>query len=163
MELYEVLGVEKDADSRDIKKAYFNLAKTHHPDKGGDAEKFKQIQRAYDVLSDDEKRNFYNQTGQVHGEAGAPNQGEGHPGGFPFDIGAMFGGMFGGGGIWGEEVPLECAEDHRLVPLRLVAVARHHRRFMKFIYPSLISIRVNCSRLISSGSVFVVRAMAMVM
>ena len=98
MELYEVLGVEKDADSRDIKKAYFNLAKTHHPDKGGDAEKFKQIQRAYDVLSDDEKRNFYNQTGQVHGEAGAPNQGEGHPGGFPFDIGAMFGGMFGGGG-----------------------------------------------------------------
>ena len=99
MELYEVLGVEKDADSRDIKKAYFNLAKTHHPDKGGDAEKFKQIQRAYDVLSDDEKRNFYNQTGQVHGEAGAPNQGEGHPGCFPCDIGAMFGGMFGGGGM----------------------------------------------------------------
>jgi len=143
MELYEVLGVEKDADSRDIKKAYFNLAKTHHPDKGGDAEKFKQIQRAYDVLSDDEKRNFYNQTGQVHGEAGAPNQGEGHPGGFPFDIGAMFGGMFGGGGGMGGMgggggmggVPLECAEDHRLVPLRLVVVARHHQRYTRFIFP----------------------------
>jgi DnaJ-class molecular chaperone len=97
MELYEVLGVDKGAESRDIKKAYFNLAKTHHPDKGGDAEKFKQIQRAYDVLSDDEKRNFYNQTGQVPGEQGAGGPGEGHPGGFPFDIGAMFGGMFGGG------------------------------------------------------------------
>ena len=99
MELYEVLGVDKGAESRDIKKAYFNLAKTHHPDKGGDAEKFKQIQRAYDVLSDDEKRNFYNQTGQVPGEQGAG--GPGSPGegggGFPFDIGAMFGGMFGGG------------------------------------------------------------------
>ena len=98
MELYEVLGVDKGAESRDIKKAYFNLAKTHHPDKGGDAEKFKQIQRAYDVLSDDEKRNFYNQTGQVPGEQGAGGPGSpGEGGGFPFDIGAMFGGMFGGG------------------------------------------------------------------
>ena len=108
MDLYNALGIEKSADSREIKKAYFNLAKTHHPDKGGDAERFKQIQRAYDVLSDDGKRSFYDQTGQVPGENGAPSEG-GMPGGFPFDIGGLgglgglFGGMFGGmpGGPFG--------------------------------------------------------------
>ena len=158
MELYEVLGVEKGAESRDIKKAYFNLAKTHHPDKGGDAEKFKQIQRAYDVLSDDEKRNFYNQTGQVPGEQGAGGPGEGG-GGFPFDIGAMFGGMFGGMG--GAEVPLECAADHRMVLPPRVAVARLHRKCMKSICPSSISTRENFSRLTSSVSVSVGHVMAM--
>jgi len=103
MDLYKTLGVERGADAKEIKKAYFNLAKTHHPDKGGDAEVFKGIQRAYDVLGTDESRNFYDQTGQVPGENGAPAQGQGGgmPGGFPFDLGGIFGGMGGMGGMFG--------------------------------------------------------------
>jgi DnaJ-class molecular chaperone len=56
---YEDLGVSKDATGDEIKKAYRKLASKHHPDKGGDAEKFKQIQTAYDVLSDETKRAQY--------------------------------------------------------------------------------------------------------
>ena len=95
MELYSILGIDKGADAKEIKKAYFDLAKRHHPDKGGDAEEFKKIQRAYDTLSDSEKRTFYDQTGQVPGEGaegGMPS------GGVPFDIGSIFGHMFGMGG-----------------------------------------------------------------
>jgi DnaJ-class molecular chaperone len=56
---YEDLGVSKDAAADEIKKAYRKLASKHHPDKGGDAEVFKKIQTAYDVLSDDAKRAQY--------------------------------------------------------------------------------------------------------
>lgn len=102
MELYNVLGVEKGADGKEIKKAYFDMAKKHHPDKGGDAEEFKKIQRAYDVLSDGEKRGFYDQTGQVPGENGDQGMPAGPGGGMPFDIGSIFGQMFGmGGGPFG--------------------------------------------------------------
>jgi DnaJ-class molecular chaperone len=93
MELYNVLGVEKGADERQIKKAYFDLAKKHHPDKGGDAEEFKKIQRAYDILSNSDKRSYYDQTGQVPGEE---ELNSGGPVPFPFDLGGLFG-MFGGG------------------------------------------------------------------
>jgi len=105
-DLYKVLGVEKGADKDDIRKAYFRLSKTHHPDKGGSEEDFKAVSRAYDVLSDEKKRQFYDMTGDVDGEGGGQQQqqgnpfGGGHPfggGGFPFDMGGMFGGMFGGG------------------------------------------------------------------
>lgn len=56
---YQILGVPKDASSEDIKKAYRGLAKKHHPDKGGDAEKFKELSEAYEILSDSNKRNQY--------------------------------------------------------------------------------------------------------
>lgn len=109
-DLYNVLGVSREADDKTIKKAYFDLARVNHPDKGGDTEKFKEIQNAYDVLSDSQKRQMYDMTGDEN-----PNNApQGHPfaggnpfGGFPFgggginvDIGSMFGGMFGshGGG-----------------------------------------------------------------
>ena len=68
--LYDALGIKKGADSSEVKKAFMKLAKTHHPDKGGDAEEFKKIQRAYEVLSDDDKRQMYDMTGQVPGEGG---------------------------------------------------------------------------------------------
>ena len=58
---FGVTGVE-NLSSDDLKKKYRELATKHHPDKGGDAEKFKQIRRAYDVLSDDEKRAAYSKT-----------------------------------------------------------------------------------------------------
>lgn len=59
MDYYETLGVGRNADGPQIKKAYRKLAGKHHPDKGGDAEQFKKIQEAYDTLSDIDKRREY--------------------------------------------------------------------------------------------------------
>mmetsp|Transcript_6533 Transcript_6533/g.15848 ORF Transcript_6533/g.15848 Transcript_6533/m.15848 type:complete len:473 (-) Transcript_6533:109-1527(-) len=67
---YKILGVEKKATSRQIKKAYFKLARVHHPDKGGDEEKFKEIQKAYDTLSDESKRELYDRYGEKGLEQG---------------------------------------------------------------------------------------------
>jgi molecular chaperone DnaJ len=99
--LYDALGVSKNASADEIKKAYRKLARKHHPDANpGDAgaeEKFKEVQHAYDVLSDAEKRKTYDRFGSENGRPGAgPNVDFGS-----FDIGDLgdiFGGLFGGGG-----------------------------------------------------------------
>ena len=97
--LYEDLGVERNADPQEIRRAYLKLSKTEHPDKGGNPERFKVIQNAYEVLSDENKRSIYDQTGQIQDEEMQGGHPGGMPFGFPFDIGAMFGGFpFGGGG-----------------------------------------------------------------
>ncbi len=105
--LYDVLGVSKSADTNEIKKAFKKAAMTHHPDKGGDPEKFKEIQKAHEVLTDERKRQVYDMTGSEDGEApmGGPEM---H--GFPFDLGGMFGGLggmfgMGGGGMGGRGGP----------------------------------------------------------
>jgi len=85
---YKLLEVDKNAGESDIKKAYKKLAIKHHPDKGGDPEKFKEITHAYEVLSDREKRAKYDK----FGEEGLDGEG---PGGDPSDI---FDAFFGGGG-----------------------------------------------------------------
>jgi DnaJ family protein A protein 2 len=91
--LYETLGVSKEASQAEIKKAYRKLAIQHHPDKGGDEEKFKEITRAYEILSDAEKRAQYDQ----FGEEGIQDGGMG--GGHARDIfETLFGGMGGGRG-----------------------------------------------------------------
>jgi DnaJ-class molecular chaperone len=83
-DLYKVLGVQKNADTNEIRKAFLKLSKVHHPDKGGDAEKFKNVQNAYDVLSDESKRGVYDMTGHIDGAAQNNNQ---HPfGGMPFGM-----------------------------------------------------------------------------
>jgi molecular chaperone DnaJ len=65
---YDVLGVDEKATQEDIKKAYRNLAKENHPDKGGDEEKFKKITEAYDTIGDANKRNQYdNQRSNLFG------------------------------------------------------------------------------------------------
>ena len=78
---YEILGVGRDATTDEIKKAFRKLARKHHPDAGGDEAKFKQINEAYEVLSDPEKRKQYDAFGQyAHGAGGAyggPNPGGG--------------------------------------------------------------------------------------
>ena len=60
MNPYEVLGVKEDADKEAINGAYRELARQHHPDRGGDVEKFKEATEAYSILSDDSKRQAYN-------------------------------------------------------------------------------------------------------
>jgi len=62
--LYNTLQLSKDADRAQIKKAYAKLAREHHPDKGGNAEEFKKIQEAYDVLKDPNKRQVYDSFGK---------------------------------------------------------------------------------------------------
>lgn len=88
--LYETLGVEKTADEKEIKKAYRKLAVKHHPDKGGDEHKFKEINAAYEILSDPETRAKYDKYGLEGLEEG------GGPGGANADD--LFSMFFGGGG-----------------------------------------------------------------
>ncbi len=112
---YKTLGVDKGANKEDIKKAFRKLAMEHHPDKGGNPEKFKEISEAYSTLSDDSKRKQYD----TFGSAGPAGQGGGNYGGgfqggqgfegfdfsgfnqgngqgFEFDLGDIFGDIFGG-------------------------------------------------------------------
>ena len=60
---YKILGVEKDATTADIKTAYRKLARVHHPDVGGEEDKFKEVAEAYEVLSNAEKRQMYDYGG----------------------------------------------------------------------------------------------------
>ncbi|MCD7460886.1 DNAj domain protein [Datura stramonium] len=97
---YEVLGVPKNSSQDELKKAYRKAAIKNHPDKGGDPEKFKELAQAYEVLSDPEKREIYDQYGEDALKEGMGGGGGGHN---PFDIfesffGGAFGGAFGGGG-----------------------------------------------------------------
>ncbi|MDR3090754.1 MAG: molecular chaperone DnaJ [Clostridiales bacterium] len=104
---YEVLGVPRDISAADLKKAYRKLASKYHPDNNpGDSAaetKFKELNEAYEVLSDEGKRNTYNQFGHSAFDGSAGAGGGGFEGGFNFsgDMGDIFEsvfGAFGGGG-----------------------------------------------------------------
>lgn len=107
---YETLGLKKGASKEEIKKAFHKLAHQHHPDKkGGDEAKFKEINEAYQILSDDQKRAQYDNFGSYNGSAGGAGgfNGSGfdfsgfrnaNGQGFDFDLGDIFGDIFGGGG-----------------------------------------------------------------
>jgi molecular chaperone DnaJ len=107
---YEVLGVDKGASKEDIKKAFYKLAGKYHPDKkGGDEAKFKEVNEAYQVLSDEAKRKEYDTYGQTFNGQGPQGGGFGGFGGFDAadfgnmnfdfgDLGDIFGEAFGFGG-----------------------------------------------------------------
>ena len=88
-QLYEVLDVAPNASKKEIKKAYKKKAMKCHPDRGGDEKEFKKIQHAYEILSNDEKKNIYDR----HGLAGLENHLNNSGGGMPHDIFDLFGGM----------------------------------------------------------------------
>lgn len=79
---YDVLGVSKNASSEEIKKAYRKLAHQHHPDKGGDEKKFKEVNEAYQVLGNPQKRSQYDQFGRTFESGGFQGQGQEGFGGF---------------------------------------------------------------------------------
>jgi molecular chaperone DnaJ len=104
-DFYEVLGVKKDASQDEIKKAYRELARKWHPDRNPDdeqaEERFKEIQQAYDALSDPEKRKEYDAGGRFAGFGGAGFPGAGGfpgGGGFASDLGDIFSSFFRGRG-----------------------------------------------------------------
>lgn len=115
---YDILGVPRTASADDIKKAFRKQARKHHPDAGGSEERFKEINEAYEILSDDEKRTQYDEYGRYFG-GNMPPGGAGTPGGWPGggfpggaqyqtvnmgdigDLGDLFGNLFGGGGAGG--------------------------------------------------------------
>ncbi|MFZ2150262.1 MAG: molecular chaperone DnaJ [Minisyncoccia bacterium] len=113
---YEILGINKGASKDEIKKAFYKLAHKYHPDKkGGDETKFKQVNEAYQVLSDDSKRSKYDQFGagfENMGQQGGYGRGQGggfegfdfsnfsggfQNGGADFDLNDIFSDFFGGG------------------------------------------------------------------
>jgi molecular chaperone DnaJ len=102
-DFYEVLGVSRSASGDEIKKAYRELARKWHPDRNPDdaqaEERFKEVQHAYDVLSDPEKRKQYD-AGGMFGGFGAGAGGRGFPGGAAgfSDLGDIFSSFFRGGG-----------------------------------------------------------------
>jgi len=96
---YQILGISKEAPQEEVKKAYRKLAHKYHPDKGGDESKFKEINEAYQILSDQKKRSQYDRFGRVSESGADPEPGFGfnwawgRPGGggadFDFDIGDL--------------------------------------------------------------------------
>lgn len=108
---YDILGVSKSANADEIKTAFRKEAHKHHPDKGGDEAKFKELNEAYQVLGNEQKRKQYDQFGSSfqNGQAGGGGYGQGGMGGFDFsgfqnggvdmeDLFGGFGDIFGFGG-----------------------------------------------------------------
>lgn len=150
---YELLGVEKTATAQEIKKAYRKLAMKYHPDRNpGDKEaeeKFKEINEAYEVLSDEEKRKMYDQFGHdgVNGQGGFGgfNQGDfGGFGGFEDIFGDIFG--FGGSGGSRRRGPVRGADIRQRVRVTFEEAAKGVKKEIK------VTRREECSECNGTGA-----------
>ena len=148
-DLYDVLGIQKGANEQEIKRAYRRLAREYHPDvnkSAGADEKFKEVQSAYDVLSDPQKRARYDQFGITDDQPGAGGFGGGGFGGFEgFSGGAgfedafgdifesFFGGSRGGGG--GRSSGQQAGEDLRYdLTITLEEAAKGFKKNIELFY-----------------------------
>jgi DnaJ-class molecular chaperone len=150
-DLYARLGIDRKASTEEIRRAYKDLARSKHPDKGGDVEEFKAIQEAHEVLCDEGRRRMYDMTGTVGGAAdvhAAQAQGGMAAGGIPFqfmrgagpfgmpgvqfDMGSMFGNMFGGGIGRPQRRPGKGPNKHHDIGLRLSEFYKGHEIKLKF-------------------------------
>lgn len=104
MDYYSTLGLKRGASDAEIKKAYRSMAMKHHPDRGGDQAKFKEISTAYDYLSDPDKRRMID-AGMDPNQSGFRHQGQQNPFEFHFNTGNLndLFGNFGFGGGFGRE------------------------------------------------------------
>jgi molecular chaperone DnaJ len=150
-DLYETLGLRPDAAPEDIKRAYRAKAREHHPDAGGDAERFKEVTHAYEVLSDAARRARYDR----FGDDGTPStRGAGDPFGFGGGIGdvidAFFGsgfaGGFGGGGSGGGRREQPGRDVLVAVELTLEEVLGGARRSLD------VEVAASCEACVGSGS-----------
>ena len=125
-DLYTRLGLSKGADTKDVKRAYKKATLKHHPDKGGNPEEFKKVQEAYEVLSDDNKRQAYDKYGMDGVNANAQAGGFGNQGPFGGQGGGnfndyfdMFGGRGGGGPFGGQGGFRQQVQKMQLEPIML--------------------------------------------
>jgi len=168
---YKILGVDKSASDEDIKRAYRKLAHQHHPDKtGGDGGKFKEINEAYQILSDKERRRQYDQFGRVFDAGGAgPNWagfdfGQGFSGsGWDFnfgeganvggDFGSIFEGIFEGLGVRKKRRTVHSGSDLRLnLVITLEEAATGSQKELE--YETLVKCQVCQGRGYDKGSAF---------
>jgi DnaJ-class molecular chaperone len=141
--MYDVLGVSKDASPDEIKKAYRKLAREHHPDKGGDPEKFKKVQEAYETLSDPQKRQNFDQFGSAEGPQGGPHMND--------MFSQMFGGAFGG-----PRGPVRRGDHHHDLNISLEEAYRGATRNLKVtLTKKCFACLKNCQQCRGSGTIHI--------
>jgi molecular chaperone DnaJ len=147
---YEILGVQRGASADDMKKAYRKLAMQYHPDRNPNnptaEHKFKELNEAYDVLKDDQKRAAYDRFGHAAFENGGPGAGGGGGFGFEGGLGDIFEQMFGGRRGGGEQRPQTGADLRVSVEIDLVEAFAGVKTNVR------VQTRVSCDACSGSGS-----------